>query len=59
MLLEEDIIALHTWGRLGHGCFGKLNHTVCKSILQEVIQEKGLGCKLRETIQYYILLSEM
>lgn len=50
MLLEEDIIALHSWGKLGHGGFGKLNHTVWKSIPQEVIQEKGLGFKLRETI---------
>lgn len=59
MSLEGDIIALHTWGKLGHGGFGKLNHTVCKSVSQEVIQEKGLGYKLRETIQYHILLSEM
>lgn len=49
MSLEGVIIALHTRGKLGHGGFGK----------QEVIQEKGLGFKLRETIQYHILLSEM
>ena len=54
---SSDIIALHTWGKLGHGGFGKLNHAVCKSIPQEV--NLGSWVQTEKTIQYHILLSEM